>query len=1045
MVVGLLGILKAGGSYVPFDPTYPTERLAFMLADTQTPVLLTQQHLVDRLPKENVNLICLDTNWAQISQESQKAVVSNVKPDNLAYTIYTSGSTGRPKGVQIEHKSLLNLVNWHLAEFKVTAVDRATQVASLAFDACVWELWPYLSVGASIYISGEETRLSPEKLRDWLVSQGITISFLPTPLAERMLRLKWPADVALRTLLTGGDKLYRYPPTDLPFELVNNYGPTENTVVTTSGTIVPNEVPGLSPPIGGPIANVQLYILDAYLQPVPVGVPGELYIGGISLARGYLNRPELTTEQFITKPLKEVTHARLYKTGDLVRYLQDGRIEFIGRVDHQLKIRGFRIEPGEIETTLGKHPAVWKVVVLAHEGTPGNKHLVAYIVPREGHVPATTDLDRFLKEKLPDYMIPSHYVSLDNLPLTPNGKLDRGALPAFDPTRPELESAFVAPRTPNEEILTGLGAEVLGLERIGIHDNLFELGAHSLLVTQLISRVREVLKVELPLNSIFENPTVVDLAKIIENGHREASSLEFPAIQFMPRDGELPLSFSQERVWFIHQLNPSNIAYHFQATFRFKGLLDVTALEQSLNEIVRRHEIFRTTFQTINGRPNQVIHPPQVVELPRVDLQTLPEPEREAEARRLIDQEVQQPFDLAQLPLIRWTLVQLSEREFILVHVEHHIVHDGWSFNIFLQELRDLYEAFSTRKPSPLPELPIQFADFAYWQRQWMQGAVAETQLDYWQQKLAGDLPALQLPFDRPRPPVQRFRGAAPRIELPLELCESLRVVSRREGSTLFMTMLAAFVTLLYRYSGQDDLCVGSGIANRRWRETEQLIGMLVNNVVLRTDLSGNPTFRELLGRVRQVTLEAYMHQDVPFDAVVDKLQPERDLSRNPLFQVMFSFHDSPLLDLKLPGLALDLHEGLNNGSAKFDLNIVAIPRSEQRVGLSPKAGADGIDIIWEYNTDLFDDTTISRMIEHYQVLLHRIVADPGQRLAALPVLTEAERQQLLVTWNDTQTDYPRNACIQHLFEAQVEQTPHAIAVSFSGPINWLTTYKHRA
>jgi amino acid adenylation domain-containing protein len=458
MVVGLLGILKAGGAYVPLDPGYPTERLAFMLADTQAPVLLTQQHLVASLPKENVNIICLDTNWTQISQESQKVVVSEVKPHHQAYVIFTSGSTGRPKGVQIEHKSLLNLVYWHQTEFNVTAADRATQIASVAFDASVWELWPYLTVGASIYCPDEETRLSPEQLQDWLVSHGITISFLPTPLAEQMLMLNWPTDITLRTLLTGGDKLRHYPPTDLPFELVNNYGPTENSVVTTSGEITPEKSLHLAPSIGRPITNVQLYILDMNLQPVPIGVPGELYIGGSSLARGYLNRPELTAEQFIANPLTEEAGARLYKTGDLVRYLPDGTIEFIGRVDHQVKIRGFRIELGEIETVLGQHPAVQKNVILAREDSTGSKRLAAYVVLSREPAPTISELRKFLKQKLPGYMIPSVFVILDTLPLSPNGKVDHQTLPLPDLTRPELEAAHVAPQNEVEQTIADIWA-----------------------------------------------------------------------------------------------------------------------------------------------------------------------------------------------------------------------------------------------------------------------------------------------------------------------------------------------------------------------------------------------------------------------------------------------------------------------------------------------------------------------------------------------------------------------------------------------------------
>jgi len=630
-------------------------------------------------------------------------------------------------------------------------------------------------------------------------------------------------------------------------------------------------------------------------------------------------------------------------------------------------------------------------------------------------------------------MVPAVFVILDSLPLTPNGKVDRRNLPAPDRSRPDLEETFVAPRNSIEEMLAVIWAELLGLEQIGVHDNFFNLGGHSLIAAQILSRVRDVFQVELSFQNIFANPTVAGLAQLIEQHSQLKQQLQRPAMQPIPRSGNLPASFAQERVYFIEQVAPESSAYQAQATLRFTGQLDETALKQSLSEIVRRHEIFRTTFPAVDGRLFQVIHPAQPISLRVVDLQTFPEPEREAEATRLVEAEVQKPFNLNQLPLVRWVLLRLSDQEHLLIHAEHHMVHDGWSFNnVFLSELVELYQAFCLGNPSPLPELPLQFVDFAHWQRQWILSQEAQAQLAYWQQQLSGSSPLLELPYDRPRPAEQTYQGAQIRVELPISLCESLRVLSRQEGVTLFMTTLAAFLVMLRRYTGQDDLCVGTAVANRRMRETERLIGMIVNNLVLRTDLSGNPTFRELVGRVRSCTLEAFANEDLPFDKVVEVLKPIRNLSYNPLYQVMFSFHDSPLPDLSLPGLNISPDVALSNKSTKFDLDVVVIPHSQQRFGRSSQTGEKGITVIWEYNTDLFDAATIQQMVEQYQTLLEGIVTNPIQQVSELPLLTQAQ-QQLLVEWNQTHREYSTKQCVHQLFAAQGSLTPDAVAIQHEG------------
>ncbi|MFN6487003.1 MULTISPECIES: non-ribosomal peptide synthetase [unclassified Nostoc] len=1035
MIVGMLGILKAGGAYVPLDPTYPKERLSFMLSDSQVQVVLTQEKFVEDLTASGAKLVCLDDQKSCHSQSNENPS-SGVAPANLAYVIYTSGSTGTPKGVLIQHQGVCNLIQAQIKLFNVQQNSRILQFASFSFDASVWEIFLALCSGASLYIGTQDSLRPGTDLMQFLREQSITQVTLPPTALAALPIAELPN---LQTLIVAGEacnpKLIAEWSKGRRF--FNAYGPTESTVCATVAEYTGNT----QLTIGKAIANTQIYILDQDQQPVPIGTPGELYIGGDGLARGYLNRPELTKERFIANRFQRSRGAgeqgsrgekkdqssnleRLYKTGDLARFLPDGNIEFLGRVDHQVKIRGFRIELGEIEALLSQHPDVQQAVVIAREDIPGDKRLVAYIVPNQKLDVSVTILKRFLQEKLPNYMVPAVFVILDSLPLTPNGKVDRQNLPACDRTRPDLEETFVAPRNFTEETLFSIWTNLLGLEQIGIDDNFFNLGGHSLIAAQMLSRIRESFQVELFFHHIFANPTIAGLAGLIEQHSQLKHQLQRPAMQPISREGYLPASFAQERVYFIQEVAPESTAYQAQVTLRFTGKLDVAALEQCLSEIVRRHEIFRTTFPARDGRLFQVIHPASPLKLTVVDLQTFPESEQEAESQRLFDAEVQKPFYLDQLPLVRWLLLKLSDQDHLLIHIEHHMVHDGWSFNnVFLNEFVELYQAFCLGNHSPLPELTFQFADYAHWQREWVKSQEAEAQLAYWQQKLSGSSPLLELPYDRPRPVEQTYNGAQVRVELPISLCESLRVLSRQEGITLFMATLATFLVMLRRYTGQDDLCVGTAVANRRMRETEKLIGMIVNNLVLRTDLSGNPTFRELLGRVRQVSLEAFANEDLPFDKVVEVLKPIRNLSYNPLFQVMFSFHDSPQPDLTLPDLNIKTNVALSNKSTKFDLDVVLIPQ---------RGGEKGITVIWEYNTDLFDAATIQQMAEQYQTLLEGIVANPEQRVSQLPLIT-ATQQQLLKSWNQTHREYAAKGCIHDLFAAQVELTPDAVAIEQEG------------
>ncbi|MDF2629023.1 MAG: hybrid, partial [Symbiobacteriaceae bacterium] len=806
-------------------------------------------------------------------------------------------------------------------------------------------------------------------------------------------------------LLTGGDKLHIYPPAGLPFQLVNCYGPTESTVVATAGMVPVEAGQQAAPSIGQPIANTRAYLLDHQHQPVPIGVTGELYVGGSSLARGYLNRPDLTAERFVETPF-----GRLYRTGDLACRLPDGALAFMGRSDDQVKIRGFRIELGEIETTLKLAEGVQAAAVIVREDQPGRRQLVAYVVPDEGRQVVSDALRSFLQKQLPDYMVPAAFVLLPALPLTPNGKVDRKALPA--PEGGADANEYVAPRTPREEIMAGIWCEVLGVSRVGVHDSFFELGGHSLLATRLTSRIRTVFGAELPVRSLFAAPTVAGLVAQIEGAQQN----QLPQVAPVPHEGPLPLSFAQQRLWFLDQLEPGSPFYNIPVAWRVTGRLELPVLERSLAELAAGHESLRTTFVSQDGKPVQVIHPATGVPVALTDLTALDPADREAELQRILRREAVRPFDLAAGPLLRVLLVRLSPDEHLLMCNVHHIIADGWSMGVLLQELTALYGAFAEGQPSPLAPLPVQYADFALWQRDCLEKGELQRQLAYWKTRMAGAPAVLELPTDRPRPAVQSFRGAVLPLKLPGSLAKRLGALSRQEGATLFMTLLASFQVLLARYSGQTDIVVGSPVAGRSRAELEGLIGFFVNTLLHRTDLSGAPTFRELLARVREGSLGALDHQDVAFQHLVEELQPQRTLSHAPLFQVMFSMESMPV--------GLHAQHGLT-----FAPFVVGHDTSKFDLTLSVQETDDGIVGALEYSTDLFDAATIERLAGHFATLLEGIAANPDAPVDALPLLTEAESHRLLTEWNATQRDYRTGLLISQLFEEQVARTPDAAAL----------------
>ncbi|MBW4632889.1 MAG: amino acid adenylation domain-containing protein [Iphinoe sp. HA4291-MV1] len=1033
-LTAILAVFKAGGAYLPLNPQHPVERIRQVLEQSQVPLVLSASEFepivisaLGNLEGTAPKLLRLEEMDAQ--QHSSENLPVRSRSDNLAYVIYTSGSTGLPKGAMLEHRGMLNHLYAKVETLELSATDVVAQTATQTFDISVWQFLAALLVGGRVEIVRHEIAATPAQLLKLVETQGISILEIVPSLLRMILQEIEPNGSTrpqlseLRWLLLTGEALppqlcrqwLEYYPT---IPMLNAYGPTEcSDDVTHYPICEPPSEEILNLPIGRPVLNTQLYVLDSQLQPAPIGVAGELYVGGVGVGRGYLNNPQQTQRAFLADPFIQQEGARLYKTGDKARYLSDGNIEFLGRIDYQVKIRGFRIELGEIEAILSQNPCVQEAVVNPSEDQSANKRLVAYVVPNPELTVTSNELRSFLKEKLPDYMVPSAFVTLEKMPLSPNGKVDRKALPA-----PDFElgqDSFVAPRTPSEEILAQLWAQVLDLKQVGIHDNFFELGGHSLLATQVISRLRSVFEVDLPLRRLFEFPTVAELSEFIEVTRHTDLGLYAPAIKSVPRNADLPLSFAQTRLWFLDQLEGKTATYNIPDPLRLIGSLNVAALEMAIQEIVRRHEILRTTFKMVNGSPVQVIAPSLTVALPMIDLQHLPQEEQSTKVGQLASEEAQRPFDLSNGPLLRVTLLRLEEQSHVLLLVMHHIVSDGWSMGVLIHELSALYEAFCAGEPSPLPELPIQYADFAAWQREWLSGEVLQTQLDYWKQQLAGAPPLLELPTDRPRPAVQTFQGGIEEFQLSWELTLKLKTLSQQSGVTLFMTLLAAFTTLLSRYSGQEDIVVGSAIANRNHSEIESLIGFFVNTLVLRTQLQGNPTFSELLERVREMTLGAYAHQDLPFEKLVEELQPERSLSYSPLFQVMFILQNTPGEELELPGLTITPFVGQEEVTATHDL---LLSMEETEAGLSGEL---------VYNSDLFDATTIARMIAHFQNLLEGIVANQEQSVAQLPLLSTAEQHQLLFEWNDTQVEYPTDKCIHQLFEQQVERTPDAVAVVF--------------
>jgi amino acid adenylation domain-containing protein len=1023
VIAAIMGVLKAGKFFVVLDTQDPIARNLAALKESRAELILTcasNASLVSGFSEANIQVLHTDFLPPDVCSQNPEL---HIAPSALTYVGYTSGSTGAPKGVMQNHRNLLQQTMVYTNTVHVCVDDRLTLLHSCNNGASTPHLFSALLNGATLFPFNPRTE-ETESLARWLTQEGITIYHSVSALFRDFTDiLTGSEDLSkVRIVHLSGDTvtkkdLHLYQKHFSPDCIfVNRLGSREANTVLLGLYDKSSEISESILPIGPAVEGKDVLLLGDNNEPVGGQSVGEIVIRSHYLSPGYWHNPEQTGAAFEC-PAKDVDE-RLYRTGDLGRLLPNGCYQHLGRKDSRVKVRGYRIELAEIEIALLNLAMVKESAVLTWELPNGEIRLIAYVVSDHQPVPTSSELRRLLRETLPDYMIPASIMFLDRLPRNLFGKIDRRAIPAPNNTRPELDTPYAAPRTPTEEQVSRIWTEILCLDEVGIHDNFFDLGGHSLAATRVVSQVIKIFQLEVPLQSLFQAPTVAKMAAVITDYQAQKDIVPAQTIVSRKQDGQTaPLSFAQQRLWFLSRFDPQSPAYNQPKAIRLQGSLDVEILKRSLEAIIARHEVLRTTYSAIDGQPSLAVSYDVSIELPIIDLSGHAETEREAKLQSRIAQLTEQPFDLSRDLPLRAALLKLGPAEFVLLLVTHHIASDGWSSEILQHEIVTLYRALISGEPNLLPELPIQYADYAIWQREWVSGEVLEKQLRYWKTQLS-NIPALELSTDRPRRAIQTSRGARLSVDFPRVLSDQLNDLSRNQAVTLFMTLLAAFQTLLQRYSGQDDIAVGSPIAGRTRPGLEGLIGCFINTLVLRTDLSANPTFVELLARVRKVALGAYEYQDMPFEKLVEELHPDRDLSRSPLFQVLFAHQNMPRQASTLSDLTF-VPVDVNNETAKFDLSLYTW---EEREGLRARL---------EYNTDLYDAATISRMLGHFETLLEGIVANPEQRIGDLPILSEGERQQVLVEWNDRRRDYPREKCIHELFEAQVEKTPDRVAAVF--------------
>ncbi|WP_244898598.1 amino acid adenylation domain-containing protein, partial [Paenibacillus algorifonticola] len=996
MIVGIMAILKAGGAYVPIDPEYPEERIRYMLEDSGAQVLLAQRDLQTRASFGGA--------WIELDDEaSYHENGSNLEdvnePEHLTYVIYTSGTTGKPKGNLTTHRNIVRVAR-NTNYINVTGKDSVLQLSSYSFDGSTFDIFGALLNGARLILVPKETMLDVGKLAGLIERQQISVMFITTAFFNVLVDMKPDCLRYIRAVLFGGERVsvnhVRKALKHLgPGKIKHVYGPTESTVFATCHDVNEVQEDAITIPIGRPISNTAIYIVDAQNKPQPIGVAGELCVAGDGLARGYLNRPELTAEKFVDNPF--APGERMYRTGDLARWLPDGSIEYVGRIDDQVKIRGFRIELGEIESHLLKVEPIEKATVVVRETAGGEKQLCAYFVA--GSELAASELRNTLSQELPGYMIPTYFVQLAHMPLTTNGKVDRRALPAPEESM-QTGMDYVAPRTPLEAKLALIWQDVLGVGRVGVHDNFFELGGHSLRATTLVGRIHKELNVSLPLKDVFRSATIEKMAEALKGMAQQA----YEAIPRTEASEYYPVSSAQKRLYILHQLEGAEQSYNMPGAMLLEGTLERERFEAVFRGLIARHETLRTGFEIVNGEPVQRVYPEANF---AVEYMEAGEEEAERKVRAFI-----RAFDLKKPPLLRVGLIQLAEERHILLVDMHHIISDGVSTDVLVEEFVRLYGG------EELPALRIQYKDYAVWQQSEAQRERLNKQGAYWLSQFSGELPVLELPTDYARPAVQRYDGDTLQFRMDAEKSEGLKRMAAENGATLYMVLLAAYTILLQKYTGQEDIVVGTPIAGRTHGDLQPLIGMFVNTLALRNGPAGEKTFLSYLEEVKETTLGAYEHQDYPFEELVDKLQLTRDLSRSPLFETMFSLQNIENKEFALEGLRLTSFPS-DYGMSKFDLSLDVME------------GSGGLECALEYATALYKPETVERLAKHFEQLVAAIVNDPGAKIASLGMLTAEEQEQIQRVFNPETAPPLLEKTFHHLFEEQAERSPEATAVVY--------------